>query len=45
MWLFVGKNEICVCKCGTAQIYESHHFLGSTHVAATELKATSHITS
>jgi hypothetical protein len=29
MWLFAGKNELCVCKCGTAQIYESYHSLAT----------------
>lgn len=41
MWLCVGKNEMCVCKCGTGQISESRHFLGNTHAAALEMKARS----
>jgi hypothetical protein len=45
MWLFVGKNEMCICKCGTAQIYESCNFLVNTNTAAPELKARSDITS
>jgi hypothetical protein len=35
----MGKSEMCVCKCGRAQICESHHFLGNAHAAAPELKA------
>lgn len=37
----MGKSEMCVCKCGTEQICESHHFLSSAHAAAPELKARS----